>query len=210
MTLLLPADKITERTVRDRLLRYYSPYKDLVAFNLCGIGRYGHEMDFVRILKSGWAYEFEIKITAADIRADVAKKPEKYDELQNGIAWHIKSLYDEEFDPTNIERRPNQVTDPYVVTREGRPPSVWVRVSHPVKEFTVVVPTGKLGDVAVETMPAWVGVIVVDDRGPKLWRPAGKLKNARKITDAERLSITDRMTYRFWQMYFKHGGAGRA
>jgi len=153
-------------------------------------------------------YEFEIKISAADIRADVTKKPEKYDELQNGVEVRLKTFYDEDIDLSTIERVPNQVSDPYIVKRAGRATVANARIAHPVKEFTVVVPTDKLGEIAVSTLPSWVGVVVLD-RFWKVVRAPSKLPNGRKLTDAERMDVLNRLSCRFWNMYLDRGGKGR-
>jgi len=210
-------EAVTEKIMRDRLLRIFSPYKDLVTFNLCGFGGYAHEIDFLRVLRSGWAYEFEIKVTASDIRAEAAKKKGKHAELESGIRRHLGSVWDGDVEAELAKHSAmlsDQVCAPFVI--QGRHTSqICARFAHPIKEFWVVVPRSDLGKLAAELLPQWMGIAVIDKPNPNYWndrfavRKAARLPCARKVTDAERMHILQRTASRYWTVYFGRGGFGR-
>lgn len=203
---------ITEKVMRDRMLHHFPPHASLIAVNLCGIGPYKHEMDMVRVLNSGWAHEYEIKISAADIRAD-AKKAAKYKDLQMGCEHLLyRPMYGEYglTDDVLIAKAPAfeaARSKPYV--KRGYSPTVHVRIDRPIKHFTCVVPTDELAEVAIQHLPDWVGVAVCERWSLREKRKAKQLPHARKLTDEERRHILHRMYNRFWDMYFNRGGAGR-
>jgi hypothetical protein len=198
---------ITEKVVRDRMLRHFPPHASLIAVNLCGIGPYTHEMDMVRVLDSGWAHEFEIKISAADIRAD-AKKLAKYADWQKGCE---KKLYPASFgehewsDEQLMEKAKHlpvagQIGSLYVSRVPW--PTVYARIERPIKYFTCIVPTDALAEIAITQLPEWVGVSVCERWSLHEKRKAKQLPHSRKLTDEERRHILHRMYNRFWEMYF--------
>lgn len=75
-------DKVTEWDIQSRLSFDYYSNASLMALNI--YWRYG-EMDFFLLRPSGYAEEFEIKLTKSDFRADRRKKYKHqcYKELQN-------------------------------------------------------------------------------------------------------------------------------
>lgn len=207
----------TERSVRDLLLRAFPPHQSIVGVNVCGIGPYPHEMDFFRVTRSGNGIEYEIKVTAADIKAEMDKTV-KYADLERGSeriakhrTWNGPTL---EAMLPNVEALPDQIGPSYIPTdgRYCRLECICARVLRPIRQFWVVTPTEDLAALAASTLPAFVGVAVARDR---FWftevRKASPLPHSRKLNDAERLSLLGRTYHRYWSvMLGKIGrGAGR-
>lgn len=201
---------LTEKLVRDRLLRLFPAHQNLVGFNLVGIGPYPHEMDFTRVTNTGYVQEFEIKVTASDIKAELTKAW-KHDDLQNGVLrrcgpWVTQFANDKVGPSFMAAWRRKHFKAPCMVES--------ARYVHPIREFYVVVPIeANITDFALLTLPTWMGIVEIDSqrnyfkdcvkRKPKI------LRGARKITDAERVDLLRRMMSRFWAMYHERGGMGR-
>lgn len=226
--------KVTEKVMRDRIFRMFSPEDSVMNFNMQGIGHYEHEIDVLRILRSGYAQEFEIKVTLSDIKAELIKTKKHLDlqlgsQKNVGVVWPdtaLSSLRPRlEIHPVFDQCKADMVGE---IEEEPLSPLSFssfgtIRVTHiltaryrtPIKEFYVAVPTQELAAKAVEILPAWMGVAVFGPgRWPGHWasavvRKAAKLKNVRKATDIETLAVYRKVYYKFWDLYRGTGGTGR-
>ncbi len=206
---------ITEKTVRDRLLRMFPPHQSLVAFNVTCI--HGHEMDFFRVTGAGYGQEFEIKVSRADLRAEL-DKADKHSDLLDGWERGVGEVYQKcpaypdgvRLNDVLIERlRPDQLCEPYQPTTGDKwhRRTLQVRYRHAIREFYVALPAETdLSGFACDILPAWMGIVALPDK-PCYWkdvvvRPAMKLPHHRKITDEERRAVATAMNYKSWRLYF--------
>lgn len=196
--------EITEKIVRDRLLRLFPARDSLVAFNICGIGPYPWEMDFARVMDSGFVQEFEIKVTKADICNEV-KKLWKQDDLQHrALRRHFDSHGRTDAMMGEIVLAPyrHKRVSPLLLVPH-------IHYHHCIREFYVVVPSEcALADFALSALPPWVGVLEISPVS-HLWQPcvrrkAKKLPLSRPITDDEKMQVIKSTYYRYWSGY--HGG----
>ena len=66
-------DKITTLVMEIALARFINPRVNLVVPNVSW-GFFNHECDLISISKSGFATEYEIKVSKSDLKADKKKK----------------------------------------------------------------------------------------------------------------------------------------
>ena len=66
-------DKITTLEMEIALARFINPRVNLVVPNVSW-GFFNHECDLISISKSGFATEYEIKVSKSDLKADKKKK----------------------------------------------------------------------------------------------------------------------------------------
>lgn len=64
--------ELTEKTISKRLIKYL--YKKGHKYLISNVFVYRHESDVFSVTKSGYSYEFEIKISVSDFKADMFKK----------------------------------------------------------------------------------------------------------------------------------------
>ena len=210
---------ITEGIVRDRLLSIYRPSKEMVAFNIGAIGNHKHEVDFIRVLKSGYVEEYEIKISRADIRAEIKKKTRKHDELIAGVERHVGWYQglSRRFHTWYAVDDPNLVGPVYDLAHSTMSRiSIVARYRHPIRRYIVAVPLESgIADFAVEMFPPWVGIVELSARNTRglaslrIVREPTVLSVSRKLIDAEIAHIHRAMGFKFWNLYFKYGSAGR-
>lgn len=181
---LLP-ESISEKTVRDRLIRMLDTHKHLIMFNIQGVGHYQHEMDLCRLLPSGYVQEFEIKTNREDIKREV-KKIAKYTDFWNGA--EVKIGVQGHIYPRCNKLSEGKVGDEYLKV-VGYYEGIYARYQHCVREFYVAVPEeANLVGSVVELLPEWVGIIEVSGKHycpswkSSLKRSATKSPVTRKIT----------------------------
>lgn len=81
---------MTERTLQSAIYRHLMKLRyDIIVPNSCV---YGWESDVVGVTKTGFAHEFEIKLTVADFKAE-ARKVKKFESLESGVyRYHYGQL----------------------------------------------------------------------------------------------------------------------
>lgn len=134
------------------------------------------EMDLAVLRESGYLYEVEIKISASDFRQEFKTKADKHDMLVNG-----------EIDSEWISR-----DGEFQKVIHGRKP-------HMSSSFYFAMPL----DLALKLkseIPEYAGLIGVHEsmHFPRVIKKAPKLKNARKLTDDERMRFMRYAYLRYW------------
>lgn len=199
----MPAE-ITEKSVRDLLLHHIYSGSTIRAHNLVGIGPYPHEMDVFRITRSGYGEEYEIKISAGDIKAE-AKKQRKYLDLAEGCQIVLRYSWDAADKPIPSDA----VSKPWAATN-NRWDRTYIRVQVPIRRFYIAVPTEDLVKVAESFAPAWAGLLVARDHYVSEYRKPSILPHSRKLTPEEVNHVIYRLACRYYQQYFgQECGAGR-
>lgn len=195
---------MTSADVTRSLVRMFSPHKNLVVPNCCT--KLAWEADLLVVRPSGWAEEFEIKVSIADFRREFVTKEDKHRALpigfptscrRYGAAWKEGETFDPE-NPlhiaTGVESRTGQVYA-YEDHSKMRP--------HLIKRFWYAMPSEIAEKVRAE-IPEYAGLIVVAKgrwgHEATVEKEAPKLKNCRKVTDDERSNLYRACYYRFWDM----------
>ena len=185
----------TEKTIQDALFRYLrSGNTSLIFPNMDTITMY--EADILAITRAGYAYEYEIKISLADFRADLKKRC-KHASL-SGSVKKIPYPYSwgKEREVYVLSDAPE---DPYQAMRNGtcypenRPKQFW----YVIHGFSV--PDGEL--------PVYSGLMQYDkpDIGYpqfKIIHPAPNLP-AKKVDDCLIRQATGNMLFRYWSLRLK-------
>lgn len=143
------------------------------------------EADLLVIRPSGWVEEVEIKVSKSDFRREFTSKSSKHDCLTNGrvikkYCWTSKT--------TTILRR-----EPYIISR-----------------FWFAMPLD-LAESLKQEIPAHAGLYgvgFVETRlGPRanvtILKPAPRLSNCRKCTDAEKADFLRLGLLRYWDIRHK-------
>lgn len=174
--------KLTEQLVI-KLLSTTSTFRsryELLVPN-CFISQHGDiEADLFAIRHSGFADEFEVKLTRADFMADRKK------------LMRVRPLLPEEYMLPRDQINQNAGC----VTKEEAHRQGLL----PVNYFWYVV---KAGIVTVDDLPDYAGLIEVTDGGYiRVIRSAKRLK-PRKLDDSERYKFALKLHYRFWD--YIHG-----
>lgn len=174
--------KLTEQLVL-KLLSSTSTFRsryELLVPN-CYISKFGDiEADLYAIRHSGFADEFEVKLTRADFMADRKK------------LMRVRPMTREEYrlPPDQIDMNAGCVTKEEA-HRQGL---------LPVNYFWYVV---KKGVATVDDIPDYAGLIeVVDQRYLKVIRSPVRLKS-RKLDESERYKFALKLHYRYWD--YMHG-----
>ena len=182
---------ISEALIQNALYRELAAKCAHVFPNMSTITLY--EADLIAITKSGYAYEYEIKLSLSDFRADL-KKREKHASLANEVK---KIPYPHSWGKEReVWVRADAPTNPYEALRcqcypHLRPKEFW----YVVHGFSV--PEGEL--------PPYAGLMrYTDDKWKRfeIMKPAPTLK-AEKVS-ADRITIATRnIVYRYWTLRLK-------
>lgn len=76
-------EQINEVTVRRRLHQMLSTSGSMQGSNVVGVGNYPHEIDFMRLMDSGYVHAYEIKCSVSDLRKELKKPVHK--DLADGV-----------------------------------------------------------------------------------------------------------------------------
>ncbi len=177
--------------LRELLRRRYRYERDLV-IPRCWLT--GWEADLLVIRKSGWAEEVEIKVSAADFRAEWLAKADKHEDLLLGGCRRVG------YTTRRGEARPFRgSTLPPEAERIVRGRLVYVREGPVlVRRFFFAMPAS-LAERLLPEVPPHCGVLSVGANVTEL-RPAPVLKTARKLTDAEQMRVMRSAYTRFWRV----------
>ena len=178
-------ETITERQIQNALYHYLFPQFEIIYPNMDTITCY--EADILGITRAGYAYEYEIKISLSDFRADL-KKREKHATLAGRVRkidypypWGKGKDYyvmdDAPDDPHHALR--------YQCFPERRPKQFW----YVVCGFSV--PDGGL--------PAYAGLIQYDGHRFQVINDAPNLP-ASKVPQERIVHASSNMLYRYWQL----------
>lgn len=163
----------------------------------------GWEADLLVIRKSGWAEEVEIKISAADFRAEFRKKQEKHEAFRLGVRRYVGPARSEArvLDGVDVS------ADPTLHLRESYPGhgSYYVRRPGIIRRFWFAMPA-PLAEKLLPEVPSEYGVLAVGRYNQVLRKPAN-LALARKVTIEERVRALESTYYRFWAQELR-GGLG--
>jgi len=183
---------ITETIIQNALYRHLRFDRGFVLIypNMTTITNY--EADMIAVSKAGYAYEWEIKVSLSDFRADL-KKREKHASL-SGAVRKIQSPY-AYYKNTEIHVRADAPENPFDATRyqcfpDCRPKEFW----YLIHGFDI--PDGEL--------PAYAGLMkfVEKDRGRRVFEiitPAPKLET-QKVDEKKIVRATSNMLYRYWEL----------
>lgn len=183
---------VTEKTVQDSLychlrgggFSHIFPNMDTIT---------GYEADILAITKAGYAYEYEVKLTLADFRADLNKRCKhaslsgKVKKISYPYSWgKEREVYVMKDAPLDFYEAMRSGT----CFPEQRPKQFWYVV------YGFSVPEGEL--------PAYAGLMqFIDSRhGFKILTPAPKLK-ANKVSPQRLKHATDNMLFRYWSLRMK-------
>lgn len=186
-------DRITEKTIQNNLYRQLRPSFTHVFPNMAEITMY--EADLIAVSRAGYAYEYEIKLTLSDFRAD-QKKREKHAslcgatrEMAYPYAWGDKRI---------IHVMADAPEDPYKAMRfqcypHLRPKEFWY-VTHGFE-----IPEQEIPEYAglMRYRPNRLGYLRFE-----VIKQAPKLK-AVKVDEKRIIHATNNMLYRYWELRLK-------
>ncbi len=153
--------------------------------------QHDNEADLFAIRKSGMCDEFEIKVTRADFFNDAKKIVHwrAYDYYPNGNT--VDSLWDDEHKHLSYEQKKKLVAPwqklKYDALQDGNMQANY---------FWYIL---KEGIVDLEEVPAWAGVVFIDDQGEfKRGRQPTRL-HRKKLGYEERFKFLRKTCYRLWE-----------
>lgn len=161
----------------------YTPNKVLAVPNTYA---FGHEADLIVVMKSDWAHEIEIKISASDFKREFVNKKQKHEILQRGIPKLVRN-------PEYNSRAPKESRALYYLHdySEAKP--------HLIRNYWFAIPFELLPKIEAD-VPAYAGIIVVENGRARKHKPAPVLKNSRKTTDADKVRLLQSCYSRYWEM----------
>lgn len=162
-----PGRKITESFVQSRAFWALNHHEVLVP-NFYAPGWF--ECDMLAIAKSGYWFEFEIKISLSDLRADAKKI------MKDGMA-----KMDGKWRPIGRKK--------YDMLREGKGPN----------RFFYIVPNS-MEEKAKEIIPDFAGLYIICDNYYVRKSRNAKLLHKEKADDRLRRSISSSFYHRYWRM----------
>lgn len=186
-------EELTEQSIQQRLNHFFATHK----YKADGLYVFSWESDKLIWTKSGYIYEFEIKISRADFKNDFKHKKEKHIVLASTIARDKAkemqmSLFEEKANEKNawsreyLERRYGDIDE---MAKGKRMPNY----------FYYAVPTGMIEP---DEVPPYAGLIYIDseyrfvNQSYRIVREAPQLHKT-KYTDAE-LNLGEKFYYN-WQ-----------
>lgn len=149
--------QLTEARIIKRLHNYYATNS---RYRLSNVYVYDWESDFFLLKASGYAYEFEIKISRSDYIAD-KKKVEKHAILQTGEYKHQRTKW--EYDEKTSKSKRIDFVDILAKSRPNR--------------FFYVVPENLI---SIEEIPDYAGLIYVNGWKIETVKPAPVLHKEKK------------------------------
>jgi hypothetical protein len=161
--------KATAATIELAVAKFFNYRQNLIIPNL-SYGAGLHECDLVVLMRSGYAYEVEIKVSATDIKADLKKDHGHESDL-------IRLFY-------------------FAIPEELLPHAVNIPIhAGIIKVSRGLVPEYKLTGYGVEK----TGNMASLDR-VEIFRPPHVNKNSRKWTNDERMNLMRLSTMRIWSL----------
>ena len=191
-------EQLTEQSIQQRLNHFFASYK----YKADGLYVFSWESDKLIWTKSGYIYEFEIKISRSDFKNDFKHKKEKHIVLASTIARDkAKEIQMSLFEQKEQENRhwsremlERQYGDIDAMAKGKRMPNY----------FYYAVPTGMLEP---DEVPPYAGLIYIDSeyryvkQSYRIVKEAPRLHKT-KYTDAE-LNLGEKFYYN-WQTALRH------
>lgn len=191
-------EQLTEQSIQQRLNHFFASYK----YKADGLYVFSWESDKLIWTKSGYIYEFEIKISRSDFKNDFKHKKEKHIVLASTIArdkakeiqtslFEQKAQENRHWSREMLERRYGDID---AMAKGKRMPNY----------FYYAVPTGMLEP---DEVPPYAGLIYIDSeyryvkQSYRIVKEAPQLHKT-KYTDAE-LNLGEKFYYN-WQTALRH------
>ena len=191
-------EQLTEQSIQQRLNHFFASYK----YKADGLYVFSWESDKLIWTKSGYIYEFEIKISRSDFKNDFKHKKEKHIVLASTIArdkakeiqmslFEQKEQENRHWSREMLERRYGDID---AMAKGKRMPNY----------FYYAVPTGMLEP---DEVPPYAGLIYIDSeyryvkQSYRIVKEAPRLHKT-KYTDAE-LNLGEKFYYN-WQTALRH------
>ena len=191
-------EQLTEQSIQQRLNHFFASYK----YKADGLYVFSWESDKLIWTKSGYIYEFEIKISRSDFKNDFKHKKEKHIVLASTIArdtakemqmslFEQKEQENRHWNREMLERRYGDID---AMAKGKRMPNY----------FYYAVPTGMLEP---DEVPPYAGLIYIDSeyryvkQSYRIVKEAPQLHKT-KYTDAE-LNLGEKFYYN-WQTALRH------
>lgn len=191
-------EQLTEQSIQQRLNHFFASYK----YKADGLYVFSWESDKLIWTKSGYIYEFEIKISRSDFKNDFKHKKEKHIVLASTIArdkareiqmslFEQKEQENRHWNREMLERRYGDID---AMAKDKRMPNY----------FYYAVPTGMLEP---DEVPPYAGLIYIDSeyryvkQSYRIVKEAPQLHKT-KYTDAE-LNLGEKFYYN-WQTALRH------
>lgn len=191
-------EQLTEQSIQQRLNHFFASYK----YKADGLYVFSWESDKLIWTKSGYIYEFEIKISRSDFKNDFKHKKEKHIVLASTIArdkareiqmslFEQKEQENRHWSRETLERRYGDID---AMAKGKRMPNY----------FYYAVPTGMLEP---DEVPPYAGLIYIDSeyryvkQSYRIVKEAPQLHKT-KYTDAE-LNLGEKFYYN-WQTALRH------
>jgi hypothetical protein len=191
-------EQLTEQSIQQRLNHFFASYK----YKADGLYVFSWESDKLIWTKSGYIYEFEIKISRSDFKNDFKHKKEKHIVLASTIArdkakeiqmslFEQKEQENRHWSREMLERRYGDID---AMAKGKRMPNY----------FYYAVPTGMLEP---DEVPPYAGLIYIDSeyryvkQSYRIVKEAPQLHKT-KYTDAE-LNLGEKFYYN-WQTALRH------
>ena len=191
-------EQLTEQSIQQRLNYFFASYK----YKADGLYVFSWESDKLIWTKSGYIYEFEIKISRSDFKNDFKHKKEKHIVLASTIARDkAKEIQMSLFEQKEQENR--HWSREMLESRYGDIDAM-VKGKRMPNYFYYAVPTGMLEP---DEVPPYAGLIYIDSeyryvkQSYRIVKEAPQLHKT-KYTDAE-LNLGEKFYYN-WQTALRH------
>ena len=191
-------EQLTEQSIQQRLNYFFASYK----YKADGLYVFSWESDKLIWTKSGYIYEFEIKISRSDFKNDFKHKKEKHivlaSTIDRGKAKEIRmSLFEQ-------KEQENRHWSREMLERRYGDIDAMVKGKRMPNYFYYAVPTGMLEP---DEVPPYAGLIYIDSeyryvkQSYRIVKEAPQLHKT-KYTDAE-LNLGEKFYYN-WQTALRH------
>ena len=191
-------EQLTEQSIQQRLNYFFASYK----YKADGLYVFSWESDKLIWTKSGYIYEFEIKISRSDFKNDFKHKKEKHIVLASTIARDkAKEIQMSLFEQKEQE---NRHWSREMLERRYGDIDAMVKGKRMPNYFYYAVPTGMLEP---DEVPPYAGLIYIDSeyryvkQSYRIVKEAPQLHKT-KYTDAE-LNLGEKFYYN-WQTALRH------
>lgn len=180
--------KFSEEFIQEALNHFFAI--NSVKYNIDGLYVFGWESDKLLETKSGYIYEFEIKISKADFKNDFKHKKDKH------IILEGEEQYGDKYLPRYYEfleenrKYSNWCEANFLKSAENNPYYLVGGHKRP-NYFYYAVPTDLI---TIEDIPEYAGLVYVDERGSLTIKKSAPKLHSEKYTDAQ-LNLGEKFYY---------------
>lgn len=180
--------KFSEEFIQNALNNFFS-YSS-VKYNVDGLYVFDWESDKLLETKSGYIYEFEIKISRADFKNDFKHKKDKHIILEGGEKYGDKYL-PKYYELLEESRKVGTVSEKYFLQYASKNDKYMVEGHKKPNYFYYAVPTDLI---TVDEVPEYAGLVYVDEKQNLTIKKSAPKLHKEKYKDSD-LNLGEKFYY---------------